>query len=215
MGKNILLEGAQGAMLDIDQGTYPYVTSSNTVAGAAGTGLGIGPRDIDHVLAITKAYTTRVGGGPFPTEEEGEVGEAIRTAGAEFGSTTGRPRRCGWLDAVALKRALKMSSANSMVITKLDVLTGIEVIKVCVGYQIKRQKIDHFPFYEFDVVEPIYRGFPGWQEDITGIRSLDDLPPQARDYANSISILVDCPLGMVSVGPGREQTIIVQDLFKK
>ncbi|MCP4198677.1 MAG: adenylosuccinate synthase [Proteobacteria bacterium] len=214
IGKNILLEGAQGAMLDIDQGTYPYVTSSNTVAGAAGTGLGIGPRNINSVVAITKAYTTRVGGGPFPTEEEGEVGETIRTAGAEFGSTTGRPRRCGWLDAVALNRALKLSSANSMVITKLDVLTGIDTIKVCVGYQINRQKIDHFPFDEFDVVEPIYRGFPGWKEDITGARTLEDLPPQARDYLNSISTLVDCPVGMVSVGPDREQTIIVRDPFK-
>jgi adenylosuccinate synthase len=214
MGKHILLEGAQGAMLDIDQGTYPYVTSSNTVAGAAGTGLGIGPRDIDSVVAVTKAYTTRVGGGPFPTEEDSDVGEAIRTAGAEFGSTTGRPRRCGWLDAEVLKRSLKMSSANSMVITKLDVLTGIDPIKVGVGYQINRRKIDHFPYDEFDLVEPIYRGFPGWQEDITGARTLDDLPPRAREYIDSVSTLVDCPVGMVSVGPDREETIIVQDPYK-
>jgi adenylosuccinate synthase len=214
LSKNILLEGAQGAMLDIDQGTYPYVTSSNTIAGAACAGMGIGPVNINEVVGISKAYTTRVGGGPFPTEETGEVGEAIREAGAEFGSTTGRPRRCGWLDGVVLRRALKMSSATSFVMTKLDVLTGVEQIKVCVGYQVNREKIEYFPYDEWDQVVPIYRGFPGWTEDITGARKMEDLPEAARDYVKAIAILAECPVSAVSVGPGREQTIMINNPFK-
>ncbi len=213
MSKQILLEGAQGAMLDIDHGTYPFVTSSNTIAGATCTGLGIGPCAIDKVVAVTKAYTTRVGGGPFPTEDTGEIGEKLRDAGAEFGSTTGRPRRCGWLDAVVLKRTVKMSSATSLAITKLDVLTGIDTLKVCVGYRVGREKLEKFPFNEFDKAEPIYRGFPGWKEDITGVRVFSDLPETAQEYLKGISAIVECPIGIVSVGPGREETIVVSDPY--
>ncbi len=214
-GKKVLLEGAQGAMLDIDHGTYPYVTSSNTISGAACTGLGIGPTAVRKVYGVTKAYTTRVGSGPFPTEEHGEDGNRMRTIGAEFGSTTGRPRRCGWLDAVALKRALFLSGATHIALTKLDVLTDMNPIKICVGYKKNGETLTSFPYPSLDGIEPIYREFEGWKGDITGAASLDDLPRQALAYVEAVSKIAECPLGLVSVGPDRAQTIMLDEAFGK
>ena len=211
--KKVLLEGAQGAMLDIDHGTYPYVTSSNTVSGAACTGLGIGPGAIHRVFGVTKAYVTRVGSGPFPTEDDGPVGERLRSVGAEYGATTGRPRRCGWLDAVVLKRALFLSGATHIALTKLDVLSGVDTIKVCVAYEKDGKPLTSFPYPSLDGVKPVYREFPGWTEDITGAKSLDELPANARAYVEAISEIVECPLGVVSVGPGREQTIMLEQPY--
>lgn len=205
--KKVLLEGAQGAMLDIDHGTYPYVTSSNTIAGAACTGLGIGPVAIKQVIGVTKAYTTRVGSGPFPTEDEGDVGRRLREAGAEFGSTTGRPRRCGWLDTVVLRRTVRMSGVTSLAVTKLDVLSGLDSIKVCVGYQLDGKEISRFPYTGLDRIKPIYKSFPGWDADITGARTLAELPEEARSYLSEVSNLIGCNVGIVSIGPDREQTI--------
>ncbi len=211
--KRVLLEGAQGAMLDIDHGTYPYVTSSNTIAGAACTGLGIGPTAVSRVFGVTKAYVTRVGSGPFPTEDDGPVGERLRKVGAEFGATTGRPRRCGWLDAVVLKRALFLSGATHIALTKLDVLSGVDTIKVCVKYKKEGEALTSFPYPSLDGVEPVYKEFPGWTENITGAKSLDELPANARAYVEAISEIVECPLGIVSVGPGREQTIMLEQPY--
>jgi adenylosuccinate synthase len=211
--KKILFEGAQGAMLDIDHGTYPYVTSSNTISGAACTGAGIGPTAMETIFGVTKAYTTRVGSGPFPTEEDGDVGAYLRDAGAEFGSTTGRPRRCGWLDAVALKRALRVSGVTHLAITKLDVLSGLEKLKICVGYKLDGKEIKQFPYPSLDGIEPIYKELPGWKDDITGARSLSDLPKETQGYLDAVSEIVGRPLGVVSVGPDREQTIILVKTF--
>jgi adenylosuccinate synthase len=208
--KNVLLEGAQGAMLDIDHGTYPYVTSSNTVAGAACTGLGIGPTTIDRVYGVTKAYTTRVGEGPFPTQDDGEAGERLRDVGQEYGSTTGRPRRCGWLDAVVLKRSLFLSGATHMAFTKLDVLSNLPSIKVCVGYKKAGKMLQEFPYPSLDGVEPIYQEFPGWKGDISGAMQISDMPKEAQDYLKAVSDLVACPMGMVSVGPERDQTVMIE-----
>jgi adenylosuccinate synthase len=208
-GKKVLLEGAQGAMLDIDHGTYPYVTSSNTISGAACTGLGIGPSTIGRIFGVTKAYTTRVGSGPFPTEENSPVGERLRKVGAEFGATTGRPRRCGWLDAVVLRRALFLSGVTHIALTKLDVLSGLETVRICTGYKKDGKALTSFPYPSLDGVEPVYRDIPGWREDITGARCMDELPQNARNYVNAVSEVLDCPLGIVSVGPGREQTIML------
>ncbi len=212
-GQKILLEGAQGAMLDIDHGTYPYVTSSNTISGAACTGLGIGPTTIGQVFGVAKAYTTRVGEGPFPTQDDGEAGKRLRDVGAEFGATTGRPRRCGWLDAVVLKRALFLSGATHIALTKLDVLSGMETIKVCVGYEKDGKRLESFPYPGLDGVIPIYREFPGWTENISDARSLDELPSNTRAYLEAVSEIVDCPLGIISVGPDREQTIMLTKPF--
>lgn len=212
-GRKILLEGAQGAMLDIDHGTYPYVTSSNTVSGAACTGLGIGPTTIGQVFGVSKAYTTRVGEGPFPTQDDGEAGERLRDIGAEYGATTGRPRRCGWLDAVVLKRALFLSGATHLALTKLDVLSGMETIKVCVSYEKDGKRLESFPYPGLDGVTPIYRDFPGWTENINDARSLEELPANTRAYLNAVSEIVDCPLGIISVGPDREQTIMLTEPF--
>ncbi|MDJ0765456.1 MAG: adenylosuccinate synthase [Myxococcota bacterium] len=205
--KRVLLEGAQGALLDIDHGTYPFVTSSNTIAGAACAGIGLGPTAIGSVIAVIKAYTTRVGGGPFPTENEGHVGSHLQKVGVEYGSTTGRPRRCGWLDAVALKRAVRLSGATGLAITKLDVLSGLDTIQVCVGYSTDGKAVDGFPAAELDKIQPEYLSFAGWQEDISHARSLDALPQAARDYLQGIAELLHCPISIVSVGPDREQTI--------
>lgn len=212
-GKRLLLEGAQGAMLDVDHGTYPFVTSSNTVAGGACPGIGIGPNVVEGVVAVSKAYTTRVGEGPFPTEEKGPLGDRLRERGGEFGSTTGRPRRCGWLDAVALKRALAVCGATRLAITKLDVLTGIDPVLVCVGYRIDGVETARPAFRGAAEIEPIYRSFPGWSEPLSDARDLADLPRSARDYLETVAKLLECGIGLVSVGPGREQTIRVSDIF--
>lgn len=206
-GQNVLLEGAQGSMLDIDHGTYPFVTSSNAGAGGACTGAGIGPTQIQSVIGITKAYATRVGGGPFPTELEGEVGERLRKAGAEFGATTGRPRRCGWIDIPSLRMAVRINGMTSLAITKLDVLTGFDELKICTRFRLNGDEIDRPLFDAYDAVEPVYETMPGWSEDIGGCTSLEQLPKAARAYVDRIAELVDCPMSIVSVGPDREQTL--------
>jgi adenylosuccinate synthase len=211
--QEILLEGAQGVMLDIDHGTYPFVTSSNTVMGGACAALGLGPTRIDEVVAIAKAYTTRVGDGPFPTELKDDVGRILRDVGAEYGSTTGRPRRCGWFDAAMVRHAARISGATRLAITKLDVLTGLPEIKVCVGYKLDGKPASGFPLAELDRLEPVYDVLPGWSEPITEARSIDDLPRNARLYVERLSALVGCPLCLVSVGPGREQTIAMTNPF--
>ncbi|MBI4010211.1 MAG: adenylosuccinate synthetase, partial [Candidatus Aenigmarchaeota archaeon] len=205
-GKNILLEGAQGTLLDVDHGTYPFVTSSNTVAGNACIGLGIGPTKINKVIGVVKAYTTRVGEGPFPTELKDEIGERIRQKGNEFGTTTGRPRRCGWLDLVMLKYAKTINGIDEIMITKLDVLSGLDEIKVCVAYEIDKNRIEHFPLgaKKLAMVKPVYQTFEGW-ENVEG----KSLPKEARDYVYFISKELKSPVKLVSIGPDREDTIIL------
>jgi adenylosuccinate synthase len=209
-GKNILFEGAQGSFLDIDHGTYPFVTSSNTVAAAASTGTGIGPLDLDYILGIVKAYTTRVGAGPFPTELFDEQGAHIARVGAEFGATTGRPRRCGWFDAVALRRSIINSSVSGLCVTKLDVLDELETIQICVGYQIDGEPISGLPVVvdRFAECQPIYEEWAGWQESTVGITAYDDLPENARAYLARIEELAGVPIDIISTGPDREQTIV-------
>ena len=214
-GESILFEGAQGTFLDIDHGTYPFVTSSNTVAAAASTGTGVGPRSLDYILGIVKAYTTRVGAGPFPTELFDEMGEHIATVGAEFGATTGRPRRVGWFDAVALRRSIVNSSVSGLCVTKLDVLDELETIRICVGYEIDGAAVAGLPVVvdRFAECEPVYEDMPGWQASTVGIKSYDDLPPNARDYLARIEALAGVPIDIISTGPDREQTIIKQHPF--
>lgn len=204
--ERILLEGAQGTMLDIDQGTYPFVTSSSAVAGGACTGSGLGPAAISRVIGIAKAYATRVGEGPFPTELHGEIGERIRKVGAEFGATTGRPRRCGWIDIPALRMAVRANGLTSIALTKLDVLSGLE--EVCVGthYRVDGQEHSEPPFDAYAEAEVVYERLPGWSEDITGCRSRDALPAAARTYIERLEALLECPISIVSVGPDREET---------
>jgi adenylosuccinate synthase len=209
-GKLVVFEGAQGALLDIDHGTYPFVTSSNPVAGAACIGAGVGPKDIDDIWGIAKAYTTRVGAGPFPTELFDDVGERMREAGGEFGTTTGRPRRCGWLDLVALRYAARINSLTGLVITKLDVLTGIDPLMVATRYSgPEGASFDEFPYHQSIVhkARGDYVELPGWSEDITGARSLEDLPAAARDYLDFISEHTGVPITLIGVGPGRDQVI--------
>ncbi len=214
-GKNVLFEGAQGTFLDIDHGTYPFVTSSNCVAGAACTGAGIGPTAIDRVLGITKAYTTRVGGGPFPTEDHGAGGEALRERGAEFGATTGRPRRCGWLDVVMLREAATVNGLTGLALNKLDILSGLPEIPVATAYRIDGKRTEHMPMTlsELERAEPVYEALPGWDADLTGARTDDDLPDAARRYVARIESLVGVPVALISVGPGRTQTIARDHLF--
>ncbi|HEX9852502.1 MAG TPA: adenylosuccinate synthase [Woeseiaceae bacterium] len=214
-GQSILFEGAQGAFLDIDHGTYPYVTSSNTVAAAASTGTGIGPGSLDFVLGIVKAYTTRVGAGPFPTELFDDQGAHLASVGAEFGATTGRPRRCGWFDAVALRRSIINSSVSGLCMTKLDVLDGLETIKICVGYEIDGEPIAGLPVIvdRYSDCRPIYEEMPGWSESTVGITRFDDLPRNALDYLARIEELVAVPLDIISTGPDREQTIVRRHPF--
>ena len=214
-GKSILFEGAQGAFLDIDHGTYPYVTSSNTVAAAASTGTGIGPHNLDYILGIVKAYATRVGAGPFPTELFDEAGKHLASVGAEFGATTGRPRRCGWFDAVALRRSIVNSSVSGLCVTKLDVLDDLETIRICVGYQIDGETITGVPVIvdRFAECEPVYEEHPGWRESTVGVTRVDDLPANARDYLARIEELAGVPVDIISTGPDREQTIIKQHPF--
>jgi adenylosuccinate synthase len=214
-GKSILFEGAQGAFLDIDHGTYPFVTSSNTVAAAASTGTGMGPRSLDFVLGIVKAYTTRVGAGPFPTELFDDQGAHLASVGAEFGATTGRPRRCGWFDAVALRRSIINSSVSGLCMTKLDVLDGLETIKICVGYEIDGEPIAGLPVIvdRFADCRPVYEEMPGWSESTVGVTQFDELPKNALDYLARIEELVGVPLDIISTGPDREQTIIRRHPF--
>jgi adenylosuccinate synthase len=215
-GKNILFEGAQGTFLDIDHGTYPFVTSSNCVAGAVCTGSGIGPTRIDRVIGITKAYTTRVGSGPFPTELEDETGEELRRAGAEFGATTGRPRRCGWLDGVLLREAVTVNGLTDLAINKLDILSGFEELKICVAYEIDGKVTEDFPMTlaEAERAKPVYETLPGWKEDVSGLTSLDQFPENAKRYIARIEALAEVPAALLSVGPGRDETIIVRELFE-
>ena len=214
-GRHILFEGAQGTHLDIDHGTYPYVTSSNTVAGNACCGAGVGPKVITGVIGIVKAYTTRVGMGPFPSELFDEKGDFIQEKGAEFGATTGRRRRCGWLDTVIVKNAVRLNGLTGVAITKLDVLGGIEELKICTGYRRQGELVDDFPT-SLNVLggcEPVYESLPGWQEDISSIRQRSDLPENARRYLERIEELIEVPIDIISVGPGRDQTIVVTHPF--
>jgi adenylosuccinate synthase len=215
-GKNILFEGAQGTHLDIDHGTYPFVTSSNVVAGGACSGAGIGPTRIDTVIGICKAYTTRVGGGPFPTELEDEVGKHLQKVGAEFGSTTGRPRRCGWLDMVVLRNAARLNGLTSLTITKLDVLSGLEQIRIATSYVHGTSSMENFPneCFTLESCKPSYMDFAGWSEDITSARTFSQLPTKTQSYLRAIEELAEIPLSIVSVGPGREQTIMMQNPFE-
>jgi len=211
--KNILFEGAQGTLLDLDHGTYPYVTSSNPIAGGACVGAGVGPTTIDRVIGVAKAYTTRVGEGPFPTELNDRVGEFLGDVGAEFGTTTGRRRRCGWFDAVIGRYAVRINGLDCLAITKLDVLDDLEEVKVCVAYEIDGETCHHFPTNasQFANCKPIYKTLPGWKQSTTGCRSLSDLPKEALSYLKYMAELMKVPIAIVSVGPGRDQTIIVED----
>ena len=213
--KNILFEGAQGTHLDVDHGTYPYVTSSNPVSGAVCAGAGIGPNQLHHVIGIVKAYTTRVGAGPFVTELTDETGDYIQERGKEFGATTGRRRRCGWLDLAVVRDSARLNGLNSLAITKLDVLTGLEKLQVCVGYELESEQINYRPtsLKKMALCVPIYKEMPGWQEDISQARSMDQLPSTALDYLKTIEEITGIPMSIVSVGPGREETIMVQDPF--
>lgn len=213
--QSILFEGAQGSFLDIDHGTYPFVTSSNTVAAAASTGTGIGPRNLHYILGIVKAYTTRVGAGPFPTELFNDQGEHLATVGAEFGATTGRPRRCGWFDAVALRRSIVNSSVSGLCVTKLDVLDGLETIRICVGYEIDGEPIAGLPIVvdRFAECQPVYEDMPGWVDSTVGITRYKELPANAREYLARIEELAGVPLDIISTGPDREETIIKRHPF--
>ena len=214
--QSILFEGAQGTFLDIDHGTYPFVTSSNTVAAAASTGTGVGPRNLDYVLGIVKAYTTRVGAGPFPTELFDDLGAHLARVGAEFGATTGRPRRCGWFDAVALRRSIVNSSVSGLCVTKLDVLDDLETIRICVGYEIGGEAIAGIPVLvdRFADCVPVYEELPGWQASTVGVTKLMELPANARSYLERIEELAGVPVDIISTGPDREQTIIKQHPFE-
>jgi adenylosuccinate synthase len=214
-GQNVLFEGAQGTHLDIDHGTYPYVTSSNTVAGNACCGAGIGPTQISGVMGMVKAYTTRVGAGPFPTELFDAVGDTIQETGAEFGATTGRRRRCGWLDTVVVRNSVRLNSLTGLAITKLDVLTGIDPLKICNAYAYEGDQVTEFPpaLHVLDQCEPVYEVLPGWTEDITTAQRFDDLPDNAKAYLKRIEELTGTPIQIVSVGAGREKTIVIENPF--
>ena len=214
--KKVLFEGAQGTMLDIDDGTYPYVTSSNPAAGGASTGAGVGPNRIDRVVGICKAYTTRVGEGPFPTELTDEIGDHIRETGHEYGVVTGRPRRVGWLDAVALRHAHRVDGLNYLSLNLLDVLSGLKTIKIARAYELDGKEINYYPasLEELDRCKPVYDELPGWDEDIANVTKFDDLPENAKNYLKRIEELTDTPLATVSVGPDREQTMILHDPWK-
>jgi adenylosuccinate synthase len=209
-GAHILLEGAQGTLLDLDHGTYPYVTSSNPVAGGACTGGGVGPLQVDQVIGVMKAYSTRVGSGPFPTELHDATGAQIASRGQEVGTTTGRPRRCGWFDAVPLRYAVAVNSASSIMLNKLDILSGLPEVRLCVGYRIGGGDAGRWPLTaeQLEEAEPVYETFPGWEEDLRPIRRLDDLPEAARDYVDRLEALARVPIAIVSVGPERTQTIV-------
>ena len=208
-GKTVMFEGAQATLLDLDHGTYPFVTSSNPISGGACAGAGVGPRDITRIIGISKAYCTRVGSGPFPSEADPADAEVLVEAGAEYGTTTGRKRRCGWFDAVAGRYAARLNTLTELVVTKLDVLSQFESIKVCVAYEYEGERYEHFPPNQtiFNKCKPIYEELPGWSVDISGARSLDDLPKEARSYLETIESLVDTPVSWASVGPGRDEIV--------
>ena len=212
-GANIMFEGAQGSLLDIDHGTYPFVTSSNTTAGGTATGSGFGPLYLDYVLGITKAYTTRVGSGPFPTELFDEVGQRLAERGHEFGATTGRPRRCGWFDAVALKSAVQINSLSGLCLTKLDVLDGIDEISICVGYTDAESNPMMGGAENYDDLHPVYETVPGWHESTMGAQNVDDLPQAARNYITRLEELVGAPIDIISTGPDRSETIILRNPY--
>src|SRR5690554_6668340 len=214
-GARIMFEGAQGSLLDIDHGTYPYVTSSSTTACGTATGSGFGPLYLDYILGITKAYTTRVGSGPFPTELFDEQGKHLASRGHEFGATTGRPRRCGWFDAVALRHTIQINSISGICLTKLDVLDGMDTVKVCVGYKKDGQEMKRPPINsdDYEGIEPVYVELPGWQESTLGARSLDELPQNARDYIAFLEQQIEAPIDIVSTGPDRNETIILRHPF--
>ena len=216
-GKTVLLEGSQGTLLDVDHGTYPFVTSSNPTAGGACTGSGIGPTKIERVIGIVKAYTTRVGSGPFPTELENEDGEKLRTIGHEYGTTTGRNRRCGWYDAPIARFAVRINGLTDFFLTKLDVLTGWEKIPVCVAYEIDGKRVEEVPSSQTDFhhAVPIYEYLPGWTEDISKARDIADLPKNARDYITFLEEISGAPMSAIGVGPGRDETIVTRDLLKR
>ncbi|WP_186388421.1 MULTISPECIES: adenylosuccinate synthase [unclassified Stappia] len=215
-GKRILFEGAQGTLLDIDHGTYPFVTSSNTVSGQAAAGSGLGPGSIGYVLGITKAYTTRVGEGPFPSEQTDEIGEFLGTRGHEFGTVTGRKRRCGWFDAVLVRQSCSINGINGIALTKLDVLDGLDEIKICVAYELDGQRIDHLPASQGAQarVKPIYETLPGWKESTEGARSWAELPAQAVKYVRHVEELIGTPVALLSTSPERDDTILVQNPFQ-
>ena len=216
-GKSVLFEGAQGSLLDIDHGTYPYVTSSNTTAGGAPSGSGVGPLYLDYVLGITKAYTTRVGSGPFPTELHCDVGEHLGTKGNEFGATTGRSRRCGWFDAMAVRRAVQINSVSGICLTKLDVLDGLDVVKICIGYQDaegNKLPLDIDSDY-FEKLIPVYEEMPGWSDSTVGAQSFDALPVEARDYIRRLEELIETRVDIVSTGPDRNETIVLNELISE
>ncbi|HIL94278.1 MAG TPA: adenylosuccinate synthase [Cycloclasticus sp.] len=214
-GENILFEGAQGALLDIDHGTYPYVTSSNTTAGSAASGSGMGPCDMDYVLGITKAYTTRVGSGPFPTELDDEVGEYLGKKGHEFGATTGRERRCGWFDAVSLRRSARLNSLTGICLTKLDVMDGLEEVKICTGYKLNGEVVDVPPIgaENYEQCEPVFETMPGWKGQTEGRKSLDGFPEGALAYIKRLEELVEVPIDIISTGPERTETIVLNNPF--
>ncbi|NMV49313.1 adenylosuccinate synthase [Lactobacillus reuteri] len=211
--KKVLFEGAQGVMLDVDQGTYPYVTASNPIAGGVCTGVGVGPNKIETVVGICKAYSTRVGAGPFPTELTDEIGDQIRETGHEYGTVTGRPRRVGWFDSVAMRHARRVSGISCLSLNLLDVLTGLKTVKICTSYKLDGKQIDYYPasLKELEHCEPVYEELPGWDEDITGAKKFEDLPINAQNYLKRVSELSESPLATVSVGADRIQTIIVKD----
>ena len=214
-GRQILFEGAQGTHLDIDHGTYPYVTSSNTVAGNACSGAGVGPKQLNNIVGIVKAYTTRVGKGPFPTELFDEIGDKIQETGAEFGATTGRKRRCGWLDTVIVRNSVRLNSLTGLVVTKLDVLGGLDTLNICNAYEYNGTQIDEFPadLTVLGKCRPIYETLPGWQEDISKIRKYDDLPQNTKNYLNRIEELTGTKIDIISIGPGRKETIVLNNIF--
>ncbi len=215
-GKRILFEGAQGVLLDIDHGTYPFVTSSNIVAGQATIGSGLGARNGDYVLGITKAYTTRVGEGPFPTEDKGEMGERLGSVGKEFGTVTGRKRRCGWFDAALVRQVVRISGINGIALTKLDVLDGLETIKISVGYRLGGRSLDYLPVAQQEqaAVEPVYEEMEGWQDSTAGARTWNDLPAQAVKYVRHVEELIGVPVALLSTSPERDDTILVHDPFQ-
>jgi adenylosuccinate synthase len=214
-GKRVLFEGAQGTLLDVDHGTYPFVTSSNTAIGGVCTGAGVSPRHIDQVIGISKAYTTRVGSGPFPTELKGREGEKLKQDGDEFGSTTGRPRRCGWFDAVGVRHAVRLNGITGIALTKLDVLTGFKKIKICTGYRFKGENYCEFPssVKVLENAKPVWEEMEGWKEPLSGARELSDLPINAQRYIQRLEQILETKMVLVSVGPGRDQTIMLENPF--
>ena len=214
--KKILFEGAQGILLDVDHGTYPFVTSSNTVASSAATGTGCGPNSINYVLGITKAYTTRVGEGPFPTELEDSIGELLGTRGKEFGTVTSRKRRCGWFDGVLVRQTIKISGIDGVALTKLDVLDELDEIKMCVQYELDGKKIDYLPASVEDQlkIKPIYKSFPGWKESTNGIKNMDDLPDKAKDYIYAVEDFIETKISSISTSPERDDTILIENPFE-